>query len=81
MGVAQKVLSNGLRNIRVCNEVLLLQSVDRHLAGWVCSLLAFINIRIVKLSVCIAHWLLEAHTKVGGDWAWPSGYGASSISS
>ena len=30
---------------------------------------------------CIVHWLLEVCTKVGGDWAWPSVYGDSSVSS
>ena len=66
----------------MCSEVTLLETFDWHLAGQVyyrCLLLALINIRIAKLGVCIVHWLLEVCTKVGGDWAWPSGYGDSSV--
>ena len=52
----------------MCSEVILLETFDRHLAGQVyyrCLLLALINIRIVKLGVCIVHWLLEVCTKTG----------------
>ena len=44
-----------------------------HPAGWVyyhaMLVLTLINIGIVKLGVCTAHWLLDMCAKVGGAWA------------
>ena len=83
-GRSPKGIEQQASYIRVCSEVLHLETFDRHLSlqmYYRCLLLGLINIRIAKLGVCIVHWLLEVCTKVGGDWAWPSGYGGSSVSS
>lgn len=43
------------------------------------SLLAHIRRRMVKLGMCIGNSWLDIHTKLGGDWVWPSGYYSRSI--
>jgi len=52
----------------VCSETV---DMHMHLAGWVYyhAMLVLINVGIVKLGVCIAHWLLDVCGKEGGEWA------------
>lgn len=51
------------------------ETMDMHMhpAGWVyyhaMLVLTLINVGIVKLGVCTAHWLLGVCAKVGGAWA------------
>ena len=82
--IAQKVCIRTLPcvTLRSNCKVLLLVNVGRDLARWVCyrrSLLDHIRGRMSKLGVFIVKSLLDVCSKLGGEWAWPSGYGSRSF--